>query len=109
MAHPIIQAFENGLWTPIENVVGQTNEGMRRWADSYRWFARLGGQSVQLHKDKLGRQDLTVSFEFRNWVWARDGWVVMVSKRGVEFDVHPDTSPKEAWELWRTYLRAIGL
>lgn len=107
--HPVIKAFDDGLWTPIENVVGQTNGGMRRWVDSYRQFAKLGGQSLQLHKDKLGTQDCTFTSEFRNWVWARDKWVVLVSKRGVEFNVHPDTSIKEAWELWRTYLRTIGL
>jgi hypothetical protein len=109
VTHPVIKAFEDGLLTPIENVVGQTNFGMRQWSDSYRQFAKLGGQSLQLHKDKLGRQDHTVSWEFRNWIWIREKWTVLVSKRGVEFSISPDTPVEEAWSLWREYLRALGL
>lgn len=46
---------------------------------------------------------------FRNWIWIREKWTVLVSKRGVEFSISPDTPVEEAWSLWREYLRALGL
>lgn len=107
--HPVIQAFEDGLLVPIENIVWQTCEEGHRWVKSYMRFAELGGQSLQLHKEKLGRQDCTITWEFRNWIWVREKWTVLVSKRGVEFDIAPNTPTEEAWNLWHEYQRALGL
>lgn len=108
--HPSIVRLQTGQRTPIENIVCQTSAGSKRWVEAYRKFARAGGQSVQLHKDKLGRQTSTFnSSEFRNWVWEQPQWTVCVSRRGVEFDVPYTMKPREAWQLWRSYLRMLGL
>jgi hypothetical protein len=73
-------------------------------------FAQLGGQSLELHKQRLGRQTCVwTGSEYRNWVWERPRWTVMVSKRGVEFNVPPDSLVSAAWALWREYLKVMGL
>ena len=108
--HPAVARLQSGSRIPIENIVCQTHAGVHRWAKSYMKFAQLGGQSLELHKQRLGRQDCTwTGSEYRHWVWEAPRWTVTVSKRGVEFNVPPDVSIRTAWELWREYLKKVGL
>ena len=107
--HATLYELEIGIRVPIENIVCQTSGGSKRWVEAYRRFAKAGGQSVALHKQKLGRQDCVFTGEFRNWAWGRDRWTVLVSKRGVELSIPRETSMQMAWKLWRDYLQTLGL
>ena len=95
--------------TPIENIF-QDAEKLHKFVYSYRSFVTQGGDSKQLHKAKLGEQTCTwLGAEFRFWVWEFPEYRVMVSKRGLEFDVAPNCSAKKAWELWRGYCESLGI
>ena len=108
--HPAHVQLLNGERVPIENIVCQTPGGRKRWVESYMRFARSGGQSLDLHKEKLGKQAFTFrGSEYRNWVWEGKDWVVCVSKRGVELNVCPKMSMQNAWKTWREYLQTLGL
>jgi hypothetical protein len=107
--HAAIVRLASGGRVPIEGVLAQNSGGLKRWADAYKRFAIKGGQSLELHKQRLGRQTCVFTgSEYRNWVWERPRYTVCVSKRGVEFNVPPDSLVGYAWELWREYLRALG-
>jgi hypothetical protein len=107
--NPAIARLQSGSRIPIENIVCQSATGCTRWRNAYMRFAHKGGQSKQLHFDKLGKQTCIYKGEYRNWVWERPLWTVCVSKRGVEFDVPADSLVSAAWALWRDYLNALGL
>jgi hypothetical protein len=107
--HPAILKLM-GERVTIEEIVCRSSAGMKRWVKSYREFARLGGQSKKLHLEKLGRQTCTFTgSEYRNWVWEFPSFTVLVSKRGVEFDVPRRTKVKAAWDFWRQYQKLLGL
>ena len=102
--------LQSGMRVPIENIVCQSAGGAKRWSQAYMRFAQRGGQSLELHKEKLGKQTCVFTgSEYRHWVWERPRWTVLVSKRGVELNVNPELLIEDAWELWRDYLRKLGL
>ena len=107
--NPAIARLQSGSRIPIENIVCQSATGITRWRNAYMRFASKGGQSKQLHFDKLGKQTCIFKGEYRNWVWERPRWTVSVSKRGVEFNVPPDCLVRDAWALWQEYLGMLGL
>ena len=95
--------------TPIVNIF-QKDTDVCLYACSYRKFEIQGGSSKQLHKAKLGNQTCTwQGSEFRFWVWDFPEYRVMVSHRGVEFEVDSKCSVRKAWKFWREYCERLGI
>ena len=104
-----------GELVPIENILSP--EGRLTYCTEYTKLAdkrravnayELAG-NIKLHKDKLGKQSSTFTSVFRIYTWARNNWIVTVSKKGIEFNVPVSTSEEEAFALWNEYIDMIGV
>jgi len=60
-------------------------------------------------KSRLGKQDHTIQFRHRNWVWHRPQWTAFVDTRGLALCVPRGGSPETAWEAWQDFIRVITL
>ena len=66
--------------------------------------------SVLFYKEALGRQDTTIVFLYRCYVWHRpeEGWTLYVDKRGPKLHVTRGMSLTEAWEAFQRFAEHIN-
>jgi len=59
---------------------------------------------VDWHKRILGKQNFCFTSSRKYWVWEGGKWCVYVNNHtGVQFEVNPQCSLEEAWNLWSEY------
>lgn len=64
---------------------------------------------VPWHKEKLGKQSFCFNSNNRYWVWKSERWCVYVSPLvGIQFEVSPECSSEEAWEIWSEYRKKMS-
>jgi len=72
-----------------------------------------GEKPVSMHKLLLGPQDhcwMGGSERRRFFIWKFESlWVLVHNAKGICLEFPPDTTPEEAWRLWRKYLDTLGL
>ena len=83
----------------------------------YRWDVKVTGRkdairtrSIRFFKAVLGRQDTTITFRYRNWVWHRpnEGWTLYVDRRGMALQVPLMATPEQAWEAFQKFRSHIN-
>jgi hypothetical protein len=94
---------------PIEEIVSQSESGLKRWQLSRKkLFLQLAG-TVALHREKLGTSRCVEKGTGRSWTWSQRDWSVKIGKKILEFKVRSDFTPREAWDAWRSYLKLLGV
>jgi len=72
-------------------------------------YFHMLGNLVNFHKNRLGKQSFCFTSERRYWVWEKSRWCVYVNNHtGVQFEVDPACTVKEAWGLWASFRKTVS-
>ena len=96
--------------TSPENIWARDPHG-DSYSDRYRtwWLHTYYGEANQrglgskdLIRRIFGRQTMTVTFMYRNWVWHDPdaGWTLYVDLRGASFYVQNKMNAQDAWDAF---------
>jgi len=102
-------------WTsiPIMNYYDLLNEGEQETIlDTFKQLATLTQEEgeVEFHRNRLGKQKLCWTGEYRFWVWEGDDWRVFTSNvSGMYFEVKSSITTKQAWAAFMDYLGRVKL
>lgn len=82
----------------------------------HRWWSKVFYRNCDLHRVKghlhprlfqrvLGRQDTTVIYRHRCYVWERpdEGWFLYVDRRGPQLCVRGDAGVEDAWNAFQAF------
>ena len=99
---------------PIEQIIAAEGS-LKRWSQAYlRYASRIGGDfalKLALHREKFGQETrVERGSEHYLHVWERQGYVVVLSKRGTDILIPEFVEClTNAWGAWRKYQKDLGL
>jgi hypothetical protein len=102
--------FVSDNMTPIINVIQSSHQALDRYYSDLTTDIKAKIENpptlktVELHKQKLGKQTTTWVGFGRFYVWIYPNWRIFVKNgHGVSFEVKDDLTPEEAMVAWNEY------